>query len=117
MYDIFSAPFSTTFLKLAPRIIIGGLAAYYSLGLAYNMGLMAVIDKFAIKILLPNVGYIGLGAVMPTVQWYTAWTARLIVGTVAAFLYDLCEKIATLVYRYFVPEVPQIVVPLPQEAV
>lgn len=86
--------FSHIALKWTPRLIIMGIAGYYSLGIAYNKGLMATIDRVAISILRHHVGYIGLGAAMPTFQWYSAWTVRTLAAIAAGILYDLIERIA-----------------------
>lgn len=80
-------------LTWTPRIIVAAVAGYYSLGIAYETGLMAEIDKIAIQILKNWVGYAGLGALMPTFQWYSAWAVRFIAGAVAGLLYDLLERL------------------------
>jgi hypothetical protein len=75
-------------LKWGPRTIVVCFVGYYSLGLAYYWGVMALIDKVAISLLLPSVGYAGLGAIMPIVQWYAAWGVRIIAGIGAGFIYE-----------------------------
>lgn len=78
-------------VKWGPQIIICGLAGYYSLGWAYKVGLMAAIDRIVIPILIDyfNVGYIALGALMPTIQWYSAWTVRITAALIADAIYEL----------------------------
>ena len=80
-------------LRLAPRLIVLGFAGYYSLGVAYEKGIMAAIDRVAIRILRHYVGYAGLGAIMPTFQWYAAWSVRALAAIGAGILYDLIERI------------------------
>lgn len=91
-------------IKWTPRIIAVSVGGYYALGIAYETGLMAEIDKVAIVIIKHHVGYIGLGALMPTVQWYAAWTVRCSFGLIAGLLYDLTEKICLCLYSSFFPE-------------
>ena len=85
-------------IKWAPRAIVAGLAGFYSLGFAYDIGLMASIDKVAIKILKHWFGYTGVGAFMPTIQWYAAWAVRFSFGLIGGLLYDLCERIIKFIY-------------------
>lgn len=80
-------------VKWTPRAIVAGLAGYYSLGIAYHMGIMAAIDRIAMHIFLPSLGYMGMGFFMPTFQWYSAWGVRVLAAIGAGFLYDLAEKI------------------------
>lgn len=86
-------------VKWGPRVIIVALAGYYSLGVAYHMGVMAAIDRIAIDILIKQVGYAGIGAIMPTFQWYSAWAVRITVGLAAGLAYDLTTRIAYSVYE------------------
>lgn len=81
-----------------PRVIVAAVAGYYSLGIAYATGLMASIDSVAIPILVDSVGYAGLGAVMPTFQWYSAWTVRTIAALGAGIIYDVVERLAFFIY-------------------
>src|SRR6202030_3659505 len=76
-------------LKWTPRTIIAGFAGYYSLGVAYERGIMAAIDRIAIRILYHFVGYAGIGALMPTIQWYAAWGVRIAAAFTTTLLYDL----------------------------
>lgn len=80
-------------LTWTPRAIAVGVGGYYGLGLAYSSGLMAAIDKLAIPIIQHQLGYIGLGAIMPTFQWYAAWSARITFGALFALLYNIIERI------------------------
>lgn len=81
-------------VKWAPKAIIAGGVGYYSLGVAYDTGFMAKIDYYAIKVFRNSLGYTGLGAIMPTFQWYSAWTVRIGSAIVAAGIYDLTLKVA-----------------------
>jgi len=88
----------TFLIKWTPRAIAVTLGGYYGLGVAYEMGLMALIDQLAIPIIKHFLGYAGVGALMPTVQWYSAWGARIAIGIATGVLYDLLEK--SVVYCY-----------------
>lgn len=82
-----------------PQLIVGGFVGYYSLGFAYEKGVMAGIDQIAIKILKPKVGYVGLGAVMPTVQWYAAWGVRVTSAAIAVGVCSAAIKIGIKAYK------------------
>ena len=83
--------------KTCPQIIFATLAGYYSLGLAYSTGLMSKIDKIAIHIMRSNnMGYIAIGAAMPTVQWYAALLVRLAAAASAALIYVAALKTITV---------------------
>ena len=86
-------------LKWTPRAIIAGLAGYYSLGIAYDKGLMAAIDRIAIYIFRHTFGFVGMGAFMPSFQWYSAWAVRIVAAFAAGILYDLAERVAIAAYR------------------
>ncbi len=88
----FKEQMSDFFIKWTPRVIAVGIGGYYGLGIAYELGIMALIDKVAIQIIGHFFGYAGIGALMPTVQWYSAWGVRIVIGLGAGFLYDLAEK-------------------------
>lgn len=112
MLDCFTSP-SINFdncayftLKWTPRLLVAGLAGFYSLGVAYDLGLMAAIDQLAIRILKHQVGYVGLGAAMPTVQWYAAWGVRMTAAIGAGLLYDFIERIVKTILAYFRPPEP-----------
>lgn len=79
-------------LKWTPRLCVVTLAGYYGLGVAYEIGLMALIDRVAIRILKHFLGYAGIGAFMPSVQWYGAWGARLTIALFAGLIYDFLER-------------------------
>jgi len=79
-------------IKWTPRAIVVTIGGYYGLGIAYELGLMALIDQVAIQAIKHVVGYAGIGALMPTVQWYSAWGARIAIGLGAGVIYDLAEK-------------------------
>lgn len=98
-----SNPFSYVILKWTPRFIVAGLSGFYSLGLAYDLGIMAAIDRIAIRVLRHYVGFTGLGAIMPIFQWYAAWGIRAIAAITATLFYDLIERIVYLVYARFHP--------------
>lgn len=89
--------------RWAPRAIVAGFVGYYSLGFAYERGVMAAIDRVAIPILLQTLGYAGIGAFMPTFQWYSALTVRLIAALAAGILYDLAERVVLFIYRSCFP--------------
>lgn len=96
----FNAEETKQFLfKWTPRAIVIGIGAYYGLGIAYETGLMAAIDKIAIGILKKSVGYAGIGALMPTVQWYSSLAVRFGMAAVASLSYDLSLRMANFV-RY-----------------
>jgi hypothetical protein len=87
--------YAVTFaLRWTPRAIVAGLGGYYSLGIAYDRGIMAAIDRIAIPVLRKTMGHVGMGAVMPTFQWYSAWGVRFISALGAGLLYDLAERVA-----------------------
>lgn len=89
-------------LKWTPRAIAAGLAGYYCLGIAYETGLMAAIDRIAMRILRPSLGYMGMAAFMPTFQWYSAWAVRVVAAIAAGLLYDLIERICRATYHAFI---------------
>lgn len=82
-----------------PRAIAAAVGGYYGLGIAHELGLMAMIDQIAIQVIKHFFSYAGIGALMPTVQWYSAWAVRIVIGLATGFLYDLAEKCAK--YCYF----------------
>ena len=88
-------------LKWTPRVIVCVVTGYYSLGIAYDTGLMAEIDRIAIPILKNWVGYAGLGAIMPTFQWYAAWAVRVIAAAIAGLIYDLLERLIICLINSF----------------
>lgn len=90
-------------LKWTPRAIAAGIGGYYALGIAYHFGLMAAIDKIAIAIIREFAGYAGVGALMPTFQWYAAWGVRILAASGAGFLYDRIERVALCCYNKFFP--------------
>jgi hypothetical protein len=98
MTTVSETPITDFFLKWTPRAIAATVGGYYGLGIAYELGLMALIDQVAIQILKNIVGYAGIGALMPTVQWYTASAMQVIIGIGSGFLYDLAERCAKYVY-------------------
>ncbi len=97
--DDFSSQASEFFFKWGPRVLVAAIAGYYSLGIAYEWGIMASIDKIAIPILKNSVGYAGIGAVMPTFQWYSAWGVRTVSAFGAGLLYDVGERIVLYAYH------------------
>lgn len=103
-------------VRAGPRIIIIGLVGYASLGWAYEAGLMAAIDRIAIPILRNHVGYFGLGAIMPTFQWYAAWAVRITAALTAETIFELilliCRKCLNCLFPGK-PSIPQGAVPLP----
>ena len=90
----YSFPQAKQFIfRWTPRAFVACIGGYYSLGVAYEYGIMASIDKIAIPIIKNHVGYIGLGAAMPTFQWYSAWAVRVSAAVTSSFLYDLTLRI------------------------
>lgn len=94
----FSTQVQQFILTWTPRVAVGVIAGYYSLGVAYDIGLMAMIDKVTIYVLKSTAGYIGVGAIMPTVQWYSAWAVRTIAALGGGLLYDIGERAICAVY-------------------
>jgi hypothetical protein len=88
-------------LTWTPRLLVVAFAGYYGLGFAYEMGIMAEIDKIAIPIIKSWVGYAGLGAAMPTFQWYSAWGVRMAIAACAGIVYDLSERITLFFINTF----------------
>ncbi len=101
-------------LHWTPRTCVAGAAGFYSLGLAYEKGVMAAIDRIAIQLLRHHVGYIGLGAIMPTFQWYSAWGVRLTAALMAGITYDIAERTILLSIHYFNPNPQDTLPPLPE---
>lgn len=89
------------FKSVGPRVVAAAVGGYYGLGIAYATGLMARIDQIAIPIIVGQVGYLGLGGVMPQFQWYSAWAIRFGFGALAACLYDVIERIVLASCRLF----------------
>lgn len=83
-------------VKWTPRTIASLLGGYYGLGVAYDLGLMALIDQIAIRFIKHFFGYGGIGALMPTVQWYSAWGVRLVLGITSAISYDCLARMSSL---------------------
>ncbi len=106
---------SRLIIHWTPRTCVAGAAGFYSLGIAYEKGLMAAIDRIAIQVLRHHVGYMGLGAIMPTFQWYSAWGVRLTAALLAGLAYDVTERIALYIIRNFIaPNNPPPFTPLPE---
>lgn len=80
-------------LKWAPRSICAYIGARYFLGYAYEVQLMAKIDRVCIVIIRHFFGRTGIGTAMPTVHWYCAIGVQTIAGVMTALLYDLTERI------------------------
>jgi hypothetical protein len=99
MTPVSETPITDFFVKWTPRAIAATVGGYYGLGIAYELGFMALIDQVAIQILKNIFGYAGIGALMPTVQWYAAWAAQLTIALGCGLLYDLTEKCAKYVHE------------------
>ncbi|MGA8163827.1 MAG: hypothetical protein WB791_02240 [Waddliaceae bacterium] len=56
---------------------------------------MEAIDRIAILILKSSVGYAGIGAIMPTFQWYSAYAVRGIAGLSCGVCYDATKFVVT----------------------
>ncbi len=89
------------FMKWTPRAISVAIGGYYGLGIAYDFGLMALIDKIAIQVIKHFSGYAGIGALMPSVQWHAAWAVRVVIGISAGALYDIIERCMKVCYAKF----------------
>lgn len=92
--------------KWTMRAGVGGFCGFYSLGFCYEYGVMAKIDAIAISVILPSIGYAGLGAFMPGFQWYSAWAVRVVAGLLGALIYDLTERACMAAFRYFFASIP-----------
>lgn len=92
--------------RLTPRIIVAGAVGYYVLGYAYMNGYMADIDKFAMLVMSKylSMGYMAIGALMPTVQWYAAWGVRVSCGLAAGLAYDVMERVVISSGSFFAPD-------------
>lgn len=88
----------TFLLTWTPRALAAGIGGYYSLGLAYEYGVMASIDQVAIMIIKEWTGTVGIGAMMPTFQWYSAMGVRLVAAAMCGVIYDLIERICLYIY-------------------
>ena len=83
---------------------VGGL---YGLGFCYKLGVMARIDQIAMPILINWFGYAGLGAIMPTFQWYSAAAVRFCCAAVAGAVCLLIQKIACYLWGVFLRNAPR----------
>jgi len=99
--------------KWTPRAIAAAVGGYYALGVAYHLGLMALIDRVAIAALRQVVGYAGIGAIMPTFQWYAAWGVRIAAAAGAGLIYDVVEKAVSRCYRGLFPHPAPVSVLIP----
>jgi len=100
--------------RITPRIIAAGLAGYYILGYAYVHGWMAQLDQLAMKI-IPivsqkifnyHMGYVAIGALMPTIQWWEAWAVRVTAASATLACYDLLERVLIYSNKIFAPNGP-----------
>lgn len=94
----FLSHFGQFTLEWAPRTIAAAAGGFYSLGVAYEYGWMAEIDKVAIRVFKARLGSVGMGAIMPTFQWYAAWGIRLTAGFATGILYDIILRICKFIY-------------------
>jgi hypothetical protein len=93
---------ATAFLtKWTPRAAAVAIGGYYGLGIAYDLGLLALIDQIAIQVLKTSFGYVGIGAIMPSFQWYAGWAVRIGIGLGVGLLYDLAEKCILASWAHF----------------
>jgi len=88
-------------LKWGPRTVSALIGGYYGLGIAYDLGIMAAIDKIAILILKRFVGYVGIGVFMPTIQWYSACAVRTLSALSTSLLYNTAENTTIYVVKRF----------------
>ena len=84
--------------KWTPRAIAVGIGGYYGLGVAYEMGMMAAADRIAIRVIRHFVGYMGVGALMPTFPAYASWSVRITLGIATGILYDLSARCTNYAY-------------------
>jgi len=82
--------------------VVGFVGGYYALGLAYDRGLMAEIEKISRRILKPKVGILGLGVAMARVQWYAACVIQVTASIICMALFRLAVKILKYVYEEFI---------------
>lgn len=82
-----------------PRIVVAAIVGYYSLGVAYEIGLMHRIDLIAMAIFKHFFGRVGIGAFMPVFQPYAAYGVRCTAALGATLLYDRSEKFALYFYH------------------
>lgn len=80
------------------RGVFALIAAYYALGIAYSVGLMAYLDSLAIQVLPHYIGYAGMGAAMRWFQWNSAWAVRGLFAIGGAVLYDVLAKVFSSLY-------------------
>lgn len=82
-----------------PRVVVGFVAGWYSLGFAYELGVMHKIDLLAMAIFKHFFGRAGIGAFLPVFQPYSAYGVRCIAALMGTVLYDRTEKLVCYVYR------------------
>jgi hypothetical protein len=103
-----------TFFRRMPPVILGTLSGYYSLGFAYEIGLMHQIDLLAIPLLRSLAGRMAIGALMPLVQWYSAYVVQIGTGLTVGFLYLALEWTACRIYfKIYPPKNPPDVIQSP----
>ena len=76
MIPVETSPFQFM-TKWTPKAIAVAVGRYYSLGIAYDFGLMALIDKISIEVIKHFARYVGLSAFMPTIQWHELYLCAL----------------------------------------
>lgn len=90
----------TIFLQWGPRTIVAAFAGYYGLGYAYMNGITDQIDSVAKRIFYDYFGgYAGVGAFMPSFQYYSAWGIRAAAAIGAAATYDMGARILQVAWN------------------
>ncbi len=56
-------------VKLTPCMVVSYYIGFWGLGYAYKHHIMMKIQMYAINFIFPYVGYLGLGAAMPWIDW------------------------------------------------
>lgn len=87
------------FWRWTPQVLFACCVGYWSVGIAYELGIMASLDKVAIYFLKQHVGTIGVGALMPQFQWYSAWAVRTVAAAGAMIFYNLSERALGYLYH------------------
>ena len=98
-------------LKWTPRALAALAGGFYSLGLAYDLGLMIEIDRLAIKLIRPWLGHIGIGLFMPTFHWYAAWGVRCLAALLTGLIYDLLARLVRYLIKRWRQRKQQPIVP------
>ena len=98
-------PYKTYFFKACkfgfhwtPRCCVAYYTGLHGLGYAYKNGIMCRIQFKAIEILYPRIGYAGLGAAMPRIDWYAACAVQSLCFIIGGILYDIVERVILFLF-------------------